>query len=62
MTAAEIAIERNFGYGLGCSFCGKSPQQVKNLIVGPGVDICDECVGLCNDFLAEDKTKQEGKP
>ena len=34
---------------LKCSFCGKSQKQVKKLIAGPGVYICDECVDLCND-------------
>ncbi len=35
-----------------CSFCGKSQRQVKKLIAGPGVYICDACVGLCNRILA----------
>src|SRR5262245_2970162 len=34
-----------------CSFCGKSQHKVARLIAGPGVFICDECVGLCNDIL-----------
>jgi hypothetical protein len=38
-----------------CSFCGKSRQRVKRLIGGPGVYICDECVELCNEILAEDQ-------
>ena len=37
-----------------CSFCGKSQKQVKKLIGGPGVYICDECIDLCNEVLAED--------
>jgi ClpX C4-type zinc finger len=37
--------------GLDCSFCGKSQAQVEKLIAGPGVYICDECVGLCNTVL-----------
>jgi hypothetical protein len=36
-----------------CSFCGKSQTEVKKLIAGPGVFICDECVGLCLPILAE---------
>jgi ATP-dependent Clp protease ATP-binding subunit ClpX len=40
----------------GCSFCGKSTEQVAKLIAGPGVYICDECIGLCNDILLEDST------
>ena len=35
-----------------CSFCLKSPDSVAKMIGGPGVFICDECVGLCNDILA----------
>ncbi|MPZ26690.1 MAG: hypothetical protein GEV12_09575 [Micromonosporaceae bacterium] len=38
---------------LKCSFCGKSQKQVKKLIAGPGVYICDECVGLCDEILAD---------
>jgi hypothetical protein len=37
-----------------CSFCGKSQQQVRKLIAGPGAYICDECVGLCNEIIAEE--------
>jgi len=36
-----------------CSFCGKSQRQVKKLIAGPGVYICDECIDLCNEIIAE---------
>jgi hypothetical protein len=35
-----------------CSFCGKNNEQVAKLIAGPGVYICDECVGLCDNILA----------
>jgi ClpX C4-type zinc finger/Clp amino terminal domain, pathogenicity island component len=38
---------------LACSFCGKSQKQVKKLIAGPGVYICDECIDLCNEIVAE---------
>src|SRR5579884_4565520 len=37
-----------------CSFCGKSQRQVKKLIAGPGVYICDECIVLCNDIIEEE--------
>jgi hypothetical protein len=37
---------------LACSFCGKSQKQVKKLVAGPGVYICDECIGLCNEIVA----------
>jgi ATP-dependent Clp protease ATP-binding subunit ClpX len=39
---------------LRCSFCGKSRDQVRKLIAGPAVYICDECVGLCNEIMAEE--------
>ena len=42
-----------------CSFCGKSQSQAKKLIAGPAVYICDECVALCNDIIAEDAEKEE---
>jgi len=38
---------------LKCSFCGKSQKQVQQLIAGPGVYICDECVELCNEIIDE---------
>jgi ATP-dependent Clp protease ATP-binding subunit ClpX len=46
-----------FGEGgdlLKCSFCGKSQKQVKKLIAGPGVYICDECIELCNEIIEEE--------
>lgn len=39
---------------LKCNFCGKSQKQVKKLIAGPGVYICDECIGLCNEIIEEE--------
>ena len=39
---------------LACSFCGKGQKQVKKLVAGPGVYICDECIDLCNEILAEE--------
>ena len=45
-------------YGsLNCNFCGKSQKEVKKLIAGPGVYICDECIELCNDIIFEDSVK-----
>jgi ATP-dependent Clp protease ATP-binding subunit ClpX len=41
---------------LKCSFCGKSQKQVKKLIAGPGVYICDECIDLCNEIIEEELT------
>ena len=42
-----------------CSFCGKSQQDVKKLIAGPSVFVCDECVELCNDIIREELLDQE---
>jgi ATP-dependent Clp protease ATP-binding subunit ClpX len=42
---------------LKCSFCGKSQKQVKKLIAGPGVYICDECIDLCNEIIIEEQTE-----
>jgi len=44
-----------------CSFCGKSQTEVRKLIAGPGVFICDECVGLCQQIIAE-KPATSGEP
>ncbi len=44
---------------LRCSFCGKSQRQVRKLIAGPGVYICDECVDLCTDIVDEDAAPQK---
>ncbi|MBL9039062.1 MAG: ATP-dependent Clp protease ATP-binding subunit ClpX [Archangium sp.] len=47
---------------LSCSFCGKSQREVRKLIAGPTVYICDECIKLCNDIIAEESQKEEAKP
>jgi len=44
---------------LKCSFCGKSQKQVKKLIAGPGVYICDECIDLCNEIIEEELSDTE---
>jgi ATP-dependent Clp protease ATP-binding subunit ClpX len=41
-----------------CSFCGKNQEEVKKLIAGPSVYICDECIELCNDIIAEEQQKE----
>ncbi len=48
----------NYGT-LCCSFCGKSQKEVKKLIAGPGVYICDECIDLCNDIIAEERDRED---
>ncbi len=47
---------------LSCSFCGKGQREVRKLIAGPTVYICDECIKLCNDIIAEESEREEGKP
>ena len=49
------------GGDLVCSFCGKSQDEVKKLIAGPTVYICDECIELCNDIIAEEFEKEEAE-
>ncbi|MBN4054286.1 ATP-dependent Clp protease ATP-binding subunit ClpX [Nitrospira defluvii] len=46
---------------LRCSFCGKNRDEVKKLIAGPTVYICDECVDLCNDIIAEEWEEEKGE-
>lgn len=46
---------------LSCSFCGKTQQEVRKLIAGPNVFICDECVDLCNGIISEEKKQKFGK-
>ena len=52
-----------FGEGgelLKCSFCGKTQKQVKKMIAGPGVYICDECIDLCNEIIEEELAEGSG--
>ncbi|HNU12158.1 MAG TPA: ClpX C4-type zinc finger protein, partial [Rubrivivax sp.] len=42
-----------------CSFCGKSQHEVKKLIAGPSVFICDECIELCNDIIRDEAPPEE---
>ena len=46
--------------GLHCSFCGKRQDEIEKLIAGPGVYICNECVGLCDQILAEELGRKRG--
>jgi ATP-dependent Clp protease ATP-binding subunit ClpX len=47
---------------LTCSFCGKSQKEVKKLVAGPSVYICEECIGLCNDIIAEEVEAEAENP
>ena len=53
-----MASHRSRGEIHTCSFCGKRHDEVNKLIAGPDVNICDECVALCNDIVAEDQAKR----
>ena len=57
---AYMAPTKNYDSHLKCSFCGKSQEQVRKLIAGPGVYICDECVELCNEILDEELLDPNG--
>ena len=53
-------MSKKSGYGsLCCSFCGKNQKEVKKLIAGPSVYICDECIDLCNDIIAEEQERED---
>jgi len=48
-----------------CSFCGKGQDQVRKLVAGPGVHICDQCIDLCHEVLEEESktaTSKKAKP
>ena len=55
-------MERNRDGYLRCSFCGKTQKEVRKLIAGPGVYICDECVTLCGEIIADEIEKDEKLP
>lgn len=44
---------------ISCSFCGKSQDEVRKIVAGPRVYICDECVDLCNDIIAEECEQED---
>src|SRR6266850_2503321 len=56
-----MARTREGGGALKCSFCGKSQSDVRKLIAGPTVYICDECIELCNDIIAEEWEEEKSK-
>ena len=62
MAGAEAATDQQHEMTVNCSFCQKSKEQVAKLIAGPGVFICDECVGLCVEILATEKSKPTDAP
>lgn len=54
-----MSQRRESGNHLVCSFCGKSQREVKKLIAGPNVYICNECIDLCNDIITEEDMRQQ---
>ncbi len=54
--------KRDHHQNLSCSFCGKGQREVRKLIAGPTVYICDECIKLCNDIIAEESDREEARP
>jgi len=44
---------------LNCSFCGKSQNDVKKLIAGPGVYVCNECIDICNEIINDDEQQEQ---
>jgi ATP-dependent Clp protease ATP-binding subunit ClpX len=57
-----VKKKKDDGANVACSFCGKSQKEVKKLIAGPAVYICDECIELCNDIIAEEATREGEGP
>ena len=55
-----MSTKKGKGSGLYCSFCGKGQEDVRKLIAGPTAYICDECITLCNDIIAEEAPPEEG--
>ncbi|NTX52792.1 hypothetical protein HR086_15825 [Myxococcus sp. CA039A] len=53
----DTSRDYRVGANLQCSFCEKYQYEVRHLIAGPNVFICDECVGLCNDVIQEEKKR-----
>jgi ATP-dependent Clp protease ATP-binding subunit ClpX len=61
MTEDTTGDSTDDGKLLYCSFCGKSQHEVRKLIAGPSVFICDECVDLCNDIISEEVQESDGE-
>ena len=62
MAATEEATDQRQETAVHCSFCQKSKHDVEKLIAGPGVFICNECVGLCIEILAVESSKPTDTP
>jgi hypothetical protein len=55
MSDGEAADEDREYENLHCSFCSKSPEQVRKLVTGPTANICDECIEVCSDIISDDR-------
>ena len=55
-----MAKQSDMNENLFCSFCGKNQKEVKKLIAGPAVYICDECIQLCGEIIDEETDKEKG--
>jgi len=62
MSDEKIISANSSDKKISCSFCGKSQEEVKKLIAGPSVYICNECVDLCNDIIEEEIKNDEESP
>lgn len=58
MTTIDTTVQQ----AVRCSFCAKEESAVSKIIAGPGIYICDECVQLCNNILAEGRSAPAGRP
>jgi hypothetical protein len=56
---ADASKDKPLAQGLVCSFCGKTQREVRKLIAGPGICICDECISLCNELIQEELAKEQ---
>ena len=54
-----MARNEDINKSVRCSFCGKRQEEVDRIIAGPGVYICNECIGLCNSILAEEEMDEQ---
>jgi len=57
--ADGAGLKKEYAINLSCTFCGKSGREVGNLIAGPTVYICNECIKRCNDILAREAERAE---
>ena len=54
-----MAKNNNIKGSVKCSFCGKTQENVKRIVAGPGVYICDECIGICKNIIEDEMYSEE---